>query len=887
MFIRLADQFDGSLAAGGTVGQLNLYSTISHSADECVVNNLNDNDALNSIDQLNDVEDTTSSLASTSTGKSISSYITYVPSYVDRFYRNNFNCQLLSVKLDTSGSKSLSRRKKSLTSDLPDLGANENETESTKNRNFFFFKSIFDNVRGIVAFILFFSISEMSAVEAKAMFPCLHIWKGVKGNLMYCKICSKYPGLVKQFAPSNRPPRITKLEGTEYRGCIVVSHMKTKYHLECVKRWRSDVEEVTDDSSTDLVRMISAANEKLANKIGGYAVTIYNDAKRLTLSAFSFPSRQLAFQIGQTFNINNPEQNVKDIELLNLQYLTPICHAEILECIVEVEQGLIEKKINDCLALSLRCDGSVDRTNIDKIYILAKLTNVDGKLETLFVGVGQQRKRGAEGLHETLKQTIDAIAPRFYETVVRKMSSFVTDGASVNIGDKTGLWIRLDADKVSYDGTYEILKIWCAAHRSDLIVKDLGKAIKEFQTVTSICSNTASHFNRAPMRAAELKEISTKYGIKLKSLPTMYEVRWCEYTHQLLDGILTSWECIIRYFEEKNDVTGKPYGNYLLNHMHLQMVAFMTDLLLVFKILQQRLQSDNLNPVSMQSHIKIFKNTISLMKNKSPLLGGWEERLMQEVQVENITSDDGDEIERMTWHGIELDVEYIERRGAARRVRTNDFVRAEILEKVLRLTDYRFEENEELFRTLGPFIDLDQNTDMKRVHELIGSDLELVMLNIQFNEISRTTEFKKLNIHQLILQLAAQRDSFGTVLTALARVAAATPHSADVERTISANNLLKTNIRSSLELKTENKYLFIHFNLPPLIEWNPRKSVIHWLNKKIRREHALSIGNSKRKSTQQRFFAGIFSKIDSLEIESFDSDDETCVQLHESKRRKR
>lgn len=657
-----------------------------------------------------------------------------------------------------------------------------------------------------------------------------------------------------------------------------------------MKRWRLDLNNVKDDSSTDLVRMISTVNEKLANKIGGYAVTIYNDAKRLTLSAFSFPSRQLAFQIGQAFSINNPDQNAKDVELLNLQYLTPICHAEILDCIVEVEHGLIEKKVNECLALSLRCDGSVDRTNIDKIYILAKLINADGKLESLFMGVGQQHSRGAAGLYETMKTTIEAIAPRFYETTVKKMSSFVTDGASINTGDKSGLWSRLDADKASIDGTHKILKIWCAAHRSDLIVKDLGDNVKEFQTVTKMCSNTASHFNRSPMRASDLKEISVKYGIKLMSLPTMYEVRWCEYTHQLLHGILLSWECIVRYFAEVSDPTGKAYGNYLLNYNHLKMVAFMTDLLLVFKILQQRLQSDHLNPVSMQTHVATFKNTIGLLKNNTPLLGGWEERLLLEIQIENVSSDDGEIEEKMKWHGIELDVEYIEKRGAARRIRNNDFVRAEILNEVIRLTDHRFEENEALFQTLSPFINLRADTDIKRVHDLIGSDLELVLLNIQFNELCRSSELKRLNIYQIISHLAANFDSFETLLTAFARIAAATPHSADVERSISANNLLKTNLRSQLALKTENKYLFIHFNLPPLIDWNPRKSVINWLNKKIRRDHALSIGNNRRKTTQQRFFAGVFAKIDGLENESFDSDygsdEENMIQSNASKRRR-
>lgn len=344
-----------------------------------------------------------------------------------------------------------------------------------------------------------------------------------------------------------------------------------------------------------------------------------------------------------------------------------------------------------------------------------------------------------------------------------------------------------------------------------------------------------------------------------------------------------------RYFEDVPDQDGKAYGMRLLNYQHLQMVAFITDLLLVFKILQERLQSDNLNPVSMQVHVNTFKNTIQVMKNDTALLGGWEERLSEEIETES-ASDDGEVSEKLKWHGIELNADVYERRGAWRRIRTNEFVRAEILDEVIRLTDRRFEETEELFHVFSPFINLDPDADVKRAHELIGRDLELVMLNIQFTELCQSPELKKLNFRQLISHLAADRDSFGTVLTAFSRIAAATPHSADVERTISANNILKTKLRASLELTTENKYLFIHFNLPPLIEWNPRKSVIHWINKKTRREHVLSIGDKKRKATKQRHFAGIFPTTDEMETRSIDSDyssgEESIINLHENKRRK-
>lgn len=667
------------------------------------------------------------------------------------------------------------------------------------------------------------------------------------------------------------------VEGTQFRGVIIRAHMTKKYHIESVKAWKNKLKEGSDEGATTLVRMISKVNEQLANRIGGYACSIYNDAKRLTLSAFSWPSRQISYEIGNAFNINDPNQNAGDVKKLDLQYINAKSHAEILECIVAVENNFIEEKINKCLAFSVRVDGSVDRTNVDKIYILAKLVNEKGELETIFLGVGQQTQRKAEGLHLTVKTTIESISAGMYEKCIKKMTSFVTDGAEINKGDKSGLWKRIDDDAALFGASQNILKIWCAAHRSDLIVKDLCKKITELSAMLSLMSSISSYFHRSPMRFNELKKLSEKNNLKLMSLPTVYEVRWCENKEKLIHSLLLSWKCIVLYFVEDVE-NGKFYSKFLISYKNLALLAFIADLLLIFKILQKKLQSDDLNPVSLQEHIDTFNKSIEGMKT-GQLIGGWEDRISAEIISENKTSEDGEITEHKTWQGIELDVTEIEKRGTARRARDFNEIKQKILNAVTTLTAERFASDQKLVDVLSPFVKLDPSTDIRRVHELIGPDLELVHLNMQFKELCRSADMKVLSMSRLILHLA-KCVGFETVLIALARVAAATPHSADVERSISANNLMKTSLRSSIELKTENLYLFTHFNLPPLVEWNPRKAVIHWINRKIRRSHNMKIEDRRRKTTQQRHFNGVFSQtkkddklFDDIEFEKGIDDD--------------
>lgn len=70
--------------------------------------------------------------------------------------------------------------------------------------------------------------------------------------------------------------------------------------------------------------------------------------------------------------------------------------------------------------------------------------------------------------------------------------------------------------------------------------------------------------------------------------------------------------------------------------------------------------------------------------------------------------------------------------------------------------------------------------------------------------------------------------------TALARLRATTPHSAEVERLVSASHLLTSPLRSSLHLDTENEYLYIHFTMTPIEEWDPILAIRLWLTEKER-----------------------------------------------------
>lgn len=77
--------------------------------------------------------------------------------------------------------------------------------------------------------------------------------------------------------------------------------------------------------------------------------------------------RIITSQMASNFTFNELNENIT----YDFQYLTPASHKEFLQCIVKsYKKTFSDKLISETISMSLRCDGSVDRSQIDTIYII-------------------------------------------------------------------------------------------------------------------------------------------------------------------------------------------------------------------------------------------------------------------------------------------------------------------------------------------------------------------------------------------------------------------------------------------------------------------------------------------------------------------------------------
>lgn len=349
--------------------------------------------------------------------------------------------------------------------------------------------------------------------------------------------------------------------GPRFKTETVENHFVSLYHIKCKEAELIDSNSVSVNTNKNLIDMhISQANENRSNHIGKLLLQVYGDAKKLTSSAYSWPARFVASEAANKFNFNSYSSTIPTD--INIQYVSPADHLVFPKLIAKTHFKQFKEKIEIALAISIHIDGLVDRTNIDKIYIILKIVNRTGSLETLFIGIGQQINSGDIGLFEATKMgIIENVGEEVYELIMKNVSSICTDGENKNTGDSHSLWTLFETECKEYRSNLPLIKLWCSAHTMELVWGDLNKKVREVQKVLDTLSSLASHFRESAMPYQELKTIANENQLKVMKIPKVFGIRWTEWTHKTLSNLLNSWKAIVMYCKwEGSDATATGFG---------------------------------------------------------------------------------------------------------------------------------------------------------------------------------------------------------------------------------------------------------------------------------------------------------------------------------------
>ena len=109
--------------------------------------------------------------------------------------------------------------------------------------------------------------------------------------------------MVKRHKKSDQVPPICTEIGSEIRTEHIENHLKSAIHAAACRanRLQSMSQPELKQESSTIDSKISKSQNVLFWKSGGYMLTVFNDVKRETLSAWSWPSCEAAFQRRKQF----------------------------------------------------------------------------------------------------------------------------------------------------------------------------------------------------------------------------------------------------------------------------------------------------------------------------------------------------------------------------------------------------------------------------------------------------------------------------------------------------------------------------------------------------------------------------------------------------------
>ena len=122
---------------------------------------------------------------------------------------------------------------------------------------------------------------------------------------------------------------------------------------------------------------------------------------------------------------------------------------------------------------------------------------------------------------------------------------------------------------------------------SILAWKVASNKIPEIKNMLMTLSGISSHFAKSGVRCRGLKNIAEYNNLIVYSFSNIFEIRWGEFTHQLVAIILISWDILIMHFNSITFKEARGFSTYLCNEHNLHLLCSIADVLIILSRYQQ------------------------------------------------------------------------------------------------------------------------------------------------------------------------------------------------------------------------------------------------------------------------------------------------------------
>ena len=222
---------------------------------------------------------------------------------------------------------------------------------------------------------------------------------------------------------------------------------------------------------------------------------------------------------------------------LGKTYLNKDAAKELTMTLGETMKDALKEELSSAEFVTVLVDGSTDCSVTEKELVYARFVNGIGHVCTKMIALKDVARANADGLLRVLSDSfIDAGLTDY----TQKLVGFMSDGASVNFGSKSGLLTKLQTEA----GMPWIVGIHCLNHRLELAVKDaFGKT--PFDDICTLLNNIHSVFERSPKRLRTLQDVAAVLKESCRKPARSNGTRWIQHKVEAASIVLKQYGLIV------------------------------------------------------------------------------------------------------------------------------------------------------------------------------------------------------------------------------------------------------------------------------------------------------------------------------------------------------
>ncbi|XP_052222893.1 zinc finger protein 862-like [Dreissena polymorpha] len=343
----------------------------------------------------------------------------------------------------------------------------------------------------------------------------------------------------------------------------IVKHMKTKDHQKAVE-------------ASQLRRDMQAAKEVSINK--SEAAVRCAMANVLFLAKEDLPSSMLP-----EMNKFRMYQGLSELADLCVDSRTSYEHSTSIDEFQDALSDVLEEdlllKIKESSKFSLmideRTDISVHQKMIIYIRILEK-NNVDVVLpHTYFLSINSLYRADAESIY---RKVVNTLGEKGID--ITKLTGISTDGASVMVGNKSGVVNRLKADNPGLLATH------CVAHRLALSCCSGADAIPFLVKVQEILNSVYKYFSLSPKNTAMLEAIQKMTPGQAGKFKEVFHTRWLSF-HGSVEAMIQNFSSLVSVFLQEKSGKALSFYKPITCYKFLYVVHFLADVLQPLAVLSK------------------------------------------------------------------------------------------------------------------------------------------------------------------------------------------------------------------------------------------------------------------------------------------------------------